>query len=92
LSLKLSQQSQQQLQTMLMARLQHWQQFGEQQLDLQRPQSLPGCPAQYAVWISTQIRCEQARASSPQLPETSLNWSSVMIRQHLQLPLRRGQS
>lgn len=92
LSLKISQRSQQQLQASLTAKLQHWQQFNDRQLDLQQNQSLPGCPAQYAVWISTQMQCEQARVSSQAELQTPLAWSSLVIRQHLQLSLRRGQS
>jgi hypothetical protein len=92
ISLKMSQRSQQQLQTTLLARLRHWQQLDERQLALQQRQPLPSCPAQYAVWISPQLACEQARVTSAAEPELeTLAWSSLVIRQHLQLPLRRGQ-
>ncbi len=54
---------------------------------------LPNCPAQYAVWLSTQSRCEQARVTTAAVPElATLAWSSLIVRQHLQLAQRRGQN
>jgi len=92
LSIRISQSSQQQLQAALTARLRHWQQLASRQLVLQHRVALPDCPAQYAVWLTPQARCEQVRATTAAAPElATLAWSSLIVRQHLQLPLHRGQ-
>lgn len=92
LSIRISQSGQQQLQSALTARLRHWQQLADRELALQQRLMLPDCPAQYAVWLSTQSRCEQARVTTAAAPElATLAWSSLIVRQHLQLALRRGQ-